>query len=220
MQDRICWPLVTQPMLQPTPNQTELRLMVSKSFFNVDSKNGSEKFLHRHSCKNVFFSKPTLGDQRKKSEKKKIFSGGTGEELFAYIFGIYIKNGFRNHQFQLRLIRCRLQHRLSDQCVSDLQIQFQTSTIIGFCFHLIIQFLPVDLVLLQKLKLPIIKKKSIPEHIQYLYIHFIHPSERYESFSHDNSAQETIPKLLQQKNWVGGVQKMAISFAPSVLYLS
>ena len=28
-------PLVTQPMLQPTPNQTELRLMVSKSFFNV-----------------------------------------------------------------------------------------------------------------------------------------------------------------------------------------
>ena len=41
--------LVTQPMLQPTPNQKELRLMVSKSFLNVDSKNVSEKFLHRHS---------------------------------------------------------------------------------------------------------------------------------------------------------------------------
>ena len=26
-------PLVTQPMLQPTPNQTELRFMVYKSFF-------------------------------------------------------------------------------------------------------------------------------------------------------------------------------------------
>ena len=26
--------LVTQPMLQPTPNQTKLRLMVSKSIFN------------------------------------------------------------------------------------------------------------------------------------------------------------------------------------------
>ena len=38
--------LVTQPMLQPTPNQTELRLMVSKSIFNVDSKNVCEKFLH------------------------------------------------------------------------------------------------------------------------------------------------------------------------------
>ena len=41
--------LVTQPMLQLRPNQTELRLMVSKSIFNVDSKNVSEKFLHRHS---------------------------------------------------------------------------------------------------------------------------------------------------------------------------
>ena len=41
--------LVTQPMLQPTLNQTELRLMVSKSIFNEDSKNVSEKFLHRHS---------------------------------------------------------------------------------------------------------------------------------------------------------------------------
>ena len=37
--------LVTQPMLQPTLNQTELRLMVSKFFFNVDSKNVREKFL-------------------------------------------------------------------------------------------------------------------------------------------------------------------------------
>ena len=44
-----------------TPNQTELRLMVSKSIFNVDSKNVSEKFLHRCSSvlknkKGVFFS--------------------------------------------------------------------------------------------------------------------------------------------------------------------
>ena len=45
--------LVTQPMLQPTPNQTELRLMVSKSFFNVGSKNVSEKFLHRHSWNGI-----------------------------------------------------------------------------------------------------------------------------------------------------------------------
>ena len=36
-------------MLQPTQNQMELRLMVSKSFFNVDSKNVSQKFLHRQS---------------------------------------------------------------------------------------------------------------------------------------------------------------------------
>ena len=47
--------LVTQPMLQPTPNQTELRLIVSKSFFNVDSKNVSKKFLHHHSWKKGFF---------------------------------------------------------------------------------------------------------------------------------------------------------------------
>ena len=39
--------LVTQPMLQPTSNQTEIRLMVSKSIFSVDSKNVSKKFLHR-----------------------------------------------------------------------------------------------------------------------------------------------------------------------------
>ena len=47
--------LVTQPMLQCQSNWTELRLMVSKSIFNVDSKNVSEKFLHCHSWKNVFF---------------------------------------------------------------------------------------------------------------------------------------------------------------------
>ena len=41
--------LVTQPMLQLQPNQTELRLMVSKSIFYVDSKNVNKKFLHRHS---------------------------------------------------------------------------------------------------------------------------------------------------------------------------
>ena len=90
--------LVTQPMLQPTPNQTELRLMVSKSIFNVDSKNVSEKFLHRHSWKNVFFFKTYLGGPKEKIWKTAIFSGVTVEELFVYIFGIYIKNGFRNHQ--------------------------------------------------------------------------------------------------------------------------
>ena len=89
--------LVTQPMLQPTPNQTELRLIVSKSFFNVDSKNVSKKFLHRHSWKNLFFS-DFLWSHRVGFEKKHIFSGVTVEELFAYIFGIYIKKGFRNHQ--------------------------------------------------------------------------------------------------------------------------
>ena len=82
-------------MLQPTPNQTELRLIVSKSIFNVDSKNVSQKFPPE---KMFFFSKPTLGDQRKKSEKKEIFPGVTVEELLAYIFEIYIKNGFRNYQ--------------------------------------------------------------------------------------------------------------------------
>ena len=41
--------LVTQPMLQLRPNQMELRLMVSKSFFNADSKNVNKKFLHHHS---------------------------------------------------------------------------------------------------------------------------------------------------------------------------
>ena len=53
--------LVTQPMLQPTPNQTELRLMVSKSFFKVDSKDVSKKFLHHPTSvlrirKKCFFS--------------------------------------------------------------------------------------------------------------------------------------------------------------------
>ena len=83
------WSLVTQPMLQTTPNQTELTLMVSKSVFNVDSKNVSEKFLQRHSWKMYF---------KGKNLKKMIFSGVTVEELFTYIFEIYIKNGFRNHQ--------------------------------------------------------------------------------------------------------------------------
>ena len=39
--------LVTQPMLQRWPNQTELRLMDSYIQLFVDSKNVSEKFLHR-----------------------------------------------------------------------------------------------------------------------------------------------------------------------------
>ena len=82
--------LVTQPMLQPTPNQMELRLMVSKSFFSVDSKSLSEKFLHCHSWKNVFFFK-TYPVGTKEIWKKEIFSRVTVEELFAYIFGIYIK---------------------------------------------------------------------------------------------------------------------------------
>ena len=73
--------LVTQPMLQCWPNWTKLRLMDSIFKFYVDSKNVSQKFLHSHSWKNVFFfSKPTLGDQRKKSEKKDFFrsdGGGT-----------------------------------------------------------------------------------------------------------------------------------------------
>ena len=60
-------------MLQPTPNQTELRLMVSKSIFNVDSKNVSEKFLHRHSWKNVFFFKTYLGGPKEKIWKKGFF---------------------------------------------------------------------------------------------------------------------------------------------------
>ena len=90
--------LVTQPMLQPTPNQTELRLMVSKSIFNVDSKNVSQKFLHRHSWKNVFFLQNLPWGTKGKNLKKRIFSGVTVEELVTYIFGIYIIKGFRNHQ--------------------------------------------------------------------------------------------------------------------------
>ena len=61
---KTCMALVTQPMLQPTPNQTELRLMVSKSIFDVDSKNVSEKFPHRHSWKNPFFSDFSFGPPR------------------------------------------------------------------------------------------------------------------------------------------------------------
>ena len=85
-------------MLQLGPNQTELRLMVSKSIFDVDSKNVNKKFLHRHSWKNVFFFKTYLGGPKEKIWKTAIFLGVTVEELFVYIFGIYIKNGFRNHQ--------------------------------------------------------------------------------------------------------------------------
>ena len=86
--------LVTQPMLQPTPNQTELRLMVSEFIFILDSKNVSEKFTPE---KMVFFTYLPWGTKGK-NLKKRIFSGVTVEELFAYIFGIYIKKGFRNHQ--------------------------------------------------------------------------------------------------------------------------
>ena len=62
--------------------------MVSKSIFILDSKNVSEKFLHPHSWKNVFFFKTYLGGPKEKIWKKKIFSGVMMEELFAYIFGI------------------------------------------------------------------------------------------------------------------------------------
>ena len=83
--------LVTQPMLQPTPNQTELRLMVSKSIFNIDSKNVSEKFLHRHSWKNPFFWdfflwSPKVGFEK----KKKIRSDG----FVAWEYEKYVKNSF------------------------------------------------------------------------------------------------------------------------------
>ena len=67
--------LVTQPMLQRQPNCSELRLMDSMihrfyiqilcRFQKCKQKVPSGSFL-----KKVFFSKPTLGDQRKKSEKK------------------------------------------------------------------------------------------------------------------------------------------------------
>ena len=36
-----------------------------------------------------------MGDQRRKSEKKN-FLGGAVEELFAYIFGIYKKFGYKD----------------------------------------------------------------------------------------------------------------------------
>ena len=49
--------------------------MVSKSIFNVDSKNVNKIFLLRQSKKKLLFSKPTMGDQRKKSEKKRDFLG-------------------------------------------------------------------------------------------------------------------------------------------------
>ena len=47
--------------------------MVSKSIFNVDSKNVSEKFLHRHSWKNVFFFKTYFGGPKEKIWKKGFF---------------------------------------------------------------------------------------------------------------------------------------------------
>ena len=65
--------IVTQPMLQPTSNQMELRLMVSKSFFNVDSKNGSENVLHHHSWKNHFFQIFSFGPPGRFWKKKTFF---------------------------------------------------------------------------------------------------------------------------------------------------
>ena len=92
-----CSSLATQPMLQRRPTWTELRVIVFKSIFNVDSKNVNKKFLHHHHHRSFFF-KTYLGGPKKKIWKKEIFSVVTVEELFVYIFGIYIKNGFRNHQ--------------------------------------------------------------------------------------------------------------------------
>ena len=85
-------------MLQRRPTWTELRVIVFKSIFNVDSKNVNKKFLHHHRQKIGFFQNLTWGTKGKKSEKKKDFLGVTAEEFFVYISGIYIKNGFRNHQ--------------------------------------------------------------------------------------------------------------------------
>ena len=94
----IHYTLVTQPMLQLRLNQTELRLMIFKSIFNVDSKNVNKMFLHRHSWKKVFFFQNLPWGTKGKNLKKIIFLGVTVEELFVNIFGIYIKNWFRNHQ--------------------------------------------------------------------------------------------------------------------------
>ena len=44
----------------------------------------------------MFFFKTYLGGPKEKNLKKKLFLGGTGDELFAYIFGIYIKFGYKN----------------------------------------------------------------------------------------------------------------------------
>ena len=58
--------LVAQPMLQLQPNQTELRLMVSKSIFNVDSKNVSESSSTVTPQKMLFFFKTYLGGPKEK----------------------------------------------------------------------------------------------------------------------------------------------------------
>ena len=60
------------------------------SKFYVDSKNVSKKFLHRPP---YFFSDFFLWSPKVGFEKK---IEGTVEELFAYIFGIYIKLGYKN----------------------------------------------------------------------------------------------------------------------------
>ena len=63
--------------------------MVSVSkFMYIDSKNISEKFLHRPSYFFYFFSDFSFGPPRQVLKKK---IAGTMEELFAYIFGIWIQ---------------------------------------------------------------------------------------------------------------------------------
>ena len=59
--------LVTQPMLQRQPNWTELRSMVSKSIFNVDSKN-----VDKWSSNVIpdFFFKTYLGGPKGKNLKR------------------------------------------------------------------------------------------------------------------------------------------------------
>ena len=48
--------------------------------------------------KNLFFQIFFIWSPKVGFEKKTFFLGVTVEELFVYIFEIYINNGFRNHQ--------------------------------------------------------------------------------------------------------------------------
>ena len=75
-------PLVTQPMLQRQPNHTELRLIDYGIQILLRFQICSWEFLHRPLLKKFFFQNH--------------YWGGTVDELFAYIFGIYIKFGYKN----------------------------------------------------------------------------------------------------------------------------
>ena len=123
--------LATQPMLQCRPNRMELRLIILISKFYVESKNVSKKFLHCCSLvmKNHPLLPPPLNDQSDHSDDEFSLKEPASikimyiqvislykqflEELFAYIFGIYIRFGYKNLSI---LTPCNsLQHRLSDQ---------------------------------------------------------------------------------------------------------